>query len=113
MNMNESIASSFINRRSLAISAELMRALAHPLRIKIINFIDSEGSSHVNKIYNSLKLEQSVTSQHLRILRNAGLVEASRQGKYIYYTINKAKIEGTCNIVEEFFKMQEQLEKAS
>lgn len=108
--MNESIASSFVNRRSLAISAELMRALAHPLRIKIIKFIDSEGSSHVNKIYNSLKLEQSVTSQHLRILRNAGLVEASRQGKYIYYSINKEKIEKTCNIVQAFFK-EEKLEK--
>lgn len=72
----------------LEYSCELMRALAHPLRLKILEFIDGQGSINVNKIYNTLKLEQSITSQHLRILRLAGVVSADKEGKYVTYSIN-------------------------
>lgn len=76
------------NKEKLSYSAELMRALAHPLRLKILEFIDRNGSTNVNKIYNTLKLEQSITSQHLRILKLAGVVQDERQGKFIKYCIN-------------------------
>ena len=72
----------------LSYSAELMRAVAHPLRLKILEFIDQQGSTHVNKIYNTLKLEQSITSQHLRILKLAGVVNDRRDGKFIIYKID-------------------------
>lgn len=72
----------------LHISSELLRALAHPLRLKILDFIDKNPSINVNKIYNSLRLEQSITSQHLRVLRDTGLVEAERDGKFIHYALN-------------------------
>jgi ArsR family transcriptional regulator len=76
------------NNERLHYSAELLRALAHPLRLKILEFIDRNDSINVNKIYNTLKLEQSITSQHLRILRKAGVVHAERDGKYILYSID-------------------------
>lgn len=69
-------------------SSELMRALAHPLRLKILEFIDRHGTINVNKIYNTLRIEQSITSQHLRILKLAGVVNAAREGKYMHYNIN-------------------------
>ena len=72
----------------LQYSCELMRALAHPLRLKILEFIDRNEAINVNKIYNTLKLEQSITSQHLRILRLAGVVEAEKEGKFVTYSIN-------------------------
>ncbi len=53
----------------LQLSAEVLRALAHPLRLQILEFIDQHAKINVNKIYNTLGLEQSITSQHLRILR--------------------------------------------
>ena len=65
-----------------------MKALAHPLRLKILEFIDSQGVINVNKIYNTLKIEQSVTSQHLRLLRMAGVVNAEKEGKFVHYNIN-------------------------
>jgi ArsR family transcriptional regulator len=76
----------------LQVSAEILRAIAHPLRMKILEFIDRNGDTHVNKIYNTLNLEQSITSQHLRILRNADLVTTRREGKFIYYSINYDKV---------------------
>ncbi len=82
-----------LDQHNLDSATELLRAIAHPLRLSIIEFIDNNGIINVNKIYNTLKLEQSITSQHLRILRNAEVVETRREGKYIYYTLNYEKIE--------------------
>lgn len=76
------------NQEKLDYSVELMKALAHPLRLQILEFIDTQGTINVNKIYNTLKIEQSITSQHLRILRLAGVVNAQREGKFIKYHIN-------------------------
>ncbi len=69
-------------------SCNLMRALAHPLRLKILEFIDQKGETSVNKIYHKLQIEQSITSQHLKILRLAGVVDGKRDGKKVFYTIN-------------------------
>jgi DNA-binding transcriptional ArsR family regulator len=69
-------------------SSELMRALAHPLRLRILQFIDENQSINVNKIYSNLDLEQSITSQHLKILRMSGVVSVEVTGKYHLYQIN-------------------------
>ena len=76
------------DHQKLQYSTILMKALAHPLRLKILEFIDSKGVINVNKIYNTLQIEQSVTSQHLRLLRLAGVVNAEKEGKFVHYNIN-------------------------
>lgn len=81
------------NNERLQVSSEILRALAHPLRLKILEFIDRNETINVNKIYNTLNLEQSITSQHLRIMRNAGILHAERDGKFVHYTIDYEIIE--------------------
>jgi DNA-binding transcriptional ArsR family regulator len=76
------------SNEKLGYSCELMRALAHPLRLKILDFLDKNVDINVNQIYNSLNLEQSITSQHLKILRLAGVLDVKKNGKYMNYTIN-------------------------
>ena len=76
------------NPVKLDYSCELMRALAHPLRLKILEFIDRQGDVNVNKIYNALKIEQSVTSQHLSILRLSGVIQTEKMGKFVHCKIN-------------------------
>lgn len=88
----------------LQYSCELMRALAHPLRLKILEFIDRNEAINVNKIYNTLKLEQSITSQHLRILRLAGVVEAEKDGKYVTYSINYDVVKKASIAVNNYVK---------
>jgi ArsR family transcriptional regulator len=96
----------FIDDEKLEMSSEVLRALAHPLRMRILAFIDKHGAVNVNKIYNTLQLEQSITSQHLRVLRIAGLVQTTRKGKYVVYEIVYDKlgdaISAVRNFVEEF-----------
>jgi ArsR family transcriptional regulator len=70
-----------------------MRALAHPLRIQIIRYIDERESACVNDIFDALKIKQAVASQHLRVLRQAELVYTQRQGKFIFYAIHYGKID--------------------
>lgn len=83
-------------------SSELMRALAHPLRLKILEYIDSYKTINVNKIYSNLDLEQSITSQHLKILRMAGVVSVEVSGKYHIYQINYDVIEKASFAVNRF-----------
>lgn len=90
------------NQPKLQSATELLRAIAHPLRMQILAFIDEKKVINVNKIYNTLKLEQSITSQHLRILRNANLVETRRDGKFIYYSVNYGKVEIVNNAIIDF-----------
>ena len=91
-----------INNEKLQISSEILRALAHPLRMRILEFIDNHKTINVNKIYNTLKLEQSITSQHLRILRLAGIVITSREGKFIHYSIDYSKVANVLKSVDSF-----------
>ena len=96
-----------IDNENLQTSAEILRALAHPLRMEILEFIDQNKSINVNKIYNTLKLEQSITSQHLRILRSAGIVLTRREGKFIHYTVNYNKIAHVVKSINSFLEDSE------
>lgn len=93
-----------INDDKLQVSSEILRALAHPLRMKILEFIDQNEVINVNKIYNTLKLEQSITSQHLRILRVAGLVATEREGKFIHYKVDYDKLGNAVKAIGAFLE---------
>jgi ArsR family transcriptional regulator len=85
-------------------SCELMRALAHPLRLQILEQIDKNGEVHVNNIYNELSIEQSITSQHLKVLRLAGVVAQEKVGKFMNYTINYEILEKAEFAVKRFLR---------
>ena len=66
-----------------------VRALNHPLRQKMLSLIKNNGNRmNVTDIYVKLRIEQSVASQHLAILRNQGLVATEREGKTIWYSVD-------------------------
>ena len=69
-------------------AALVLRALNHKLRQQILKMIDESGKMTVTELYVKLRLEQSVASQHLAILRKAGFVKTDRDGKFMYYSVN-------------------------
>ena len=97
-----SAASELFSEKDLAHAVSILRAIAHPLRMQLIEYIAHNRNTNVNKIYNTLKLEQSVTSQHLKVLRDAGLVITERIGKFIYYSVNYALLAAIEKSVNEF-----------
>jgi DNA-binding transcriptional ArsR family regulator len=78
-----------------------LRAINHDLRKSIIKLIADNEKMNVTDVYVKLRLEQSVASQHLAILRRAGIVVTERQGKYIYYSINNDRIQQISNLVDD------------
>ncbi|MDZ4709835.1 MAG: metalloregulator ArsR/SmtB family transcription factor [Saprospiraceae bacterium] len=90
------------DQEKLQYSSELLRALAHPLRLKILEFIDRHEVINVNKIYNTLKIEQSITSQHLKILRGAGVVDNNKDGKFKHYQIDYNKVATAVKAINNF-----------
>lgn len=73
-------------------SSLILRALNHSLRQNILKLLEEQGKLTVTEIYVQLRLEQSVASQHLAILRRAGIVRTEREGKFIYYLLNHPRI---------------------
>jgi DNA-binding transcriptional ArsR family regulator len=78
-----------------------LRAINHPLRKKMISMLEEKRKMTVTEVYDLLKIEQSVASQHLAILRRADIVSTKREGKFIFYSVNKRRIGEITALVEE------------
>lgn len=86
-----------LNIDKLNLAAKRLRALAHPLRIAIIEKLSADSELSVTEIYNYLKIEQAVASHHLSILKKNGLLFTKRVGKNIYYSL---KIQELSQVIE-------------
>jgi len=82
-------------------AAMILRALNHKLRQQIVKLIDEHKKVTVTEIYVKLRLEQSVASQHLAILRRASIVTTIREGKFIYYAVDYTRLEQINKFVEQ------------
>ena len=78
--------------------AELLKVIAHPVRLCIVNGLLEKGTCNVSFIQNCLDTPQSTISQHLQRLRSAGIVEGKRVGTEIYYSIANERI---ANLVKD------------
>jgi len=70
--------------------ARLLKALADPTRLRILSLLSRyEGEVCVFEIVESFTLEQPTISHHLRILRDAGLVDCRKKGLWAYYYVRR------------------------
>ena len=68
--------------------AKLTKALGHPARVRIIRMLSRKEARVCSQIVDELPLAQSTVSEHLRILKEAGLIRSSQDGPRIGYCIN-------------------------
>lgn len=68
-------------------AAARLRALAHPLRIAMIELLQKNEKLTVTEIYQSLNIEQAAASHHLNILKNKGILVTRRSGTHVYYSL--------------------------
>ena len=90
-----------VDYHALKKAAMVLRALNHKLRQQLLKLIEEEKKITVTEIYVRLRLEQSVASQHLAILRKAGIVNTERDGKFIFYTVNYKRIDEITQFVKD------------
>ncbi len=98
--MNKHTPTTLVSGEQLRPALRILRALAHPLRLSIIRVIhENEGSANVGQIFSALAIEQSIASQHLRVLRQAALVKTRRERKFIYYSLDYERIARTTKAI--------------
>lgn len=98
MSRLQSINLDYLNVKKASL---VLRALNHKLRQQMVKMLDEKQRMTVTEIYVSLRLEQSVTSQHLAILRRAGILKTEREGKFIYYYVNYDRLEQINKMIGE------------
>jgi ArsR family transcriptional regulator, arsenate/arsenite/antimonite-responsive transcriptional repressor len=86
--------------------ALLAKALGHPARIAILEYLISVDTCICGDIVNELPLAQPTVSQHLKELKNAGLIKGTTEGNSICYCIDKPSIE---KIIDYFSKFSTKL----
>lgn len=85
--------------------AEFFRALAHPVRIRILEILVG-GERSVQELQEALDLEQPVVSQQLAMLRAKNVVKARKEGTTVRYTIRDASIADLLAIARRIFDAQ-------
>jgi DNA-binding transcriptional ArsR family regulator len=78
--------------------AATIRALASPHRLRIVGLLRS-GPREVNEIARHLDAAQATVSQHLAVMRAAGLVEATRDGRLVSYRLADPEIGDACDVM--------------
>ena len=68
-------------------AASKLRAIAHPMRIAVIDLLNEKSKMSVTEIYSALDIEQASASHHLNILKNKGILVSKREGKKIFYSL--------------------------
>ncbi|MHC1708699.1 MAG: ArsR/SmtB family transcription factor [Bacteroidales bacterium] len=76
----------------LEMAANRLRALAHPMRIAVIELLQEKEKLSVTEIYKKLKIEQAAASHHLNILKGKGILASKRDGKKIYYSLRSKSL---------------------
>lgn len=101
VSLRKGTSESELNYADLKKAVLVLRAVNHKLRQRVVDLLEENVTMTVTDIYIKLRLEQSVASQHLAILRRAGVVLTERQGKFIYYSLDKDRLNQISKLVEE------------
>lgn len=82
--------------------ASLAKALAHPVRVRIVRLLCKKGACQTGSLVDSLPLAQSTVSEHLRILRESGLVIGEVDGPRRCYCVDPDRLERVRTLLNEF-----------
>lgn len=73
-------------------ASEILKAIAHPVRLTILNGLSAGSDCNVSEMAERLGLPQSTVSQHLAVLRNHGLIEPRKEGVRTCYRIRDERV---------------------
>ena len=85
----------------LEVAANMLKAIAHPMRIAILGHLENDKKMTVTQIHKLLKIEQSTTSHHLGILKDKGVLCSKREGKNTYYFLKFQQLGNIINCISK------------
>ena len=83
--------------------ATIAKVFAHPARVAILHYVSQQQNCICNDIVNEVGLSQPTISQHLKVIKNAGLLKGITKGKNLCYCINTARMEQFQDLLNTFF----------
>lgn len=81
-----------LKTEQLEAAANMLKAIAHPMRIAILSFLEDGKRLTVTEIHQKLGIEQSTTSHHLGILKDKGVLMSKREGKNTFYSLKHTNL---------------------
>ncbi len=94
-----------LDYETLKFAAKGLSYLSHPIRLRILEFLDVNGSSSVSAIAKGIEEEQLFVSQSLKKLREAELVTTERRGIFVYYCLSGEYPASVFNCIRKLFGM--------
>ncbi|GAB4288366.1 MAG: metalloregulator ArsR/SmtB family transcription factor [Marinilabiliales bacterium] len=89
-----------LTEQELEVATNMLKAIAHPQRLAIINLLENGKNLNVTEIYTALNIEQSVASHHLGILKDKGIVSAKRMGKNTLYSLRHEQLNALISCIK-------------
>ena len=81
-----------IELNKLETASEMLKAIAHPIRISIVALLSGNKKLNVTEIYKELNIEQAVASHHLGVLKNKDILSSEKNGKNCFYSLKHQRI---------------------
>ena len=81
--------------------ALMCKALAHPARVKLLNYLADYGTCYFGKLTDILPLAASTISQHVTILKEAGLIEGSADSQRTCYCVNPQRLQQLKSMISD------------
>lgn len=93
-----------LDPETLAKAAIMLKAIAHPIRISIVGFLEDGRKRTVTEIHKKLGIEQSTASHHLVILKDRGVLSSKREGKNTWYFLRHANLKDVLSSIGDCCK---------
>jgi len=90
-----------MEKKLYEMQAELCKTLSNPKRLEILDILKEREEISVNHLAEMLEIPKANTSQHLAVLRQAGVVATRKDGINVYYSLRSAKISEACSLTRQ------------
>jgi DNA-binding transcriptional ArsR family regulator len=90
-----------MEKKLYELQADLCKTLSNPKRLEILDILKQEKEISVNSLAERLEIPKANTSQHLAVLRQAGVVNTRKDGINVYYSLRSAKISEACELTRQ------------
>ena len=90
-----------MTKKLYEMQAELCKTLSNPKRLEILDILKENKEISVNQLAEQLEIPKANTSQHLAVLRQAGVVSTRKDGINVYYSLRSEKISEACALTRQ------------
>lgn len=93
-----------VNPEKLERASDILKTIAHPVRLEIVDLLRENQKLSVTDIYEKLGLQQAVASHHLTLLKDKTVLKSEKNGKNIFYSLDKPQLLKVIDCMEDFCK---------